>query len=78
MKGIKTVPARSANFQPMAPFQHGMLSSNPLGIPTRSDPFQSLVTQMTYLFIVLKTQTHPILDRFAVQERSKSNNASSI
>ena len=32
MKGIKTVPARSANFQPMAPFQHVVLSSNPIGI----------------------------------------------
>jgi hypothetical protein len=32
MKGIKTVPARSANFQPMAPFQHVVLTSNPLGI----------------------------------------------
>ena len=29
--GIKTIPARSANFQPEAPFQHVVLSSNPLG-----------------------------------------------
>jgi len=41
MKGIKTVPAQSAKFQPMAPFhpvlwQSAWISSNPLGIPTVS------------------------------------------
>ena len=30
---IQNIPAQSANFQPMAPFQHVVLSSNPSGIP---------------------------------------------
>ncbi|TET66837.1 MAG: hypothetical protein E3J56_13760 [Candidatus Aminicenantes bacterium] len=40
MKEIKTVPTRSVHFQLLALFQHLMLSSNPLGIPTRSVLFQ--------------------------------------
>jgi len=35
-KNQNVIPAQSGKFQPMAPFQHGMLSSNPLGIPTVS------------------------------------------
>ena len=41
-KNQNVIPAQSANFQPMAPFQHVVVSSNPLGFNNSSAaPFQS-------------------------------------
>jgi hypothetical protein len=77
-KNQNVIPAQSANFQPMALFQHGMLSSNPLGIqtvPARSAnfqpkaPFQHLMLSSNPLGIPARRRSRYSLESNEVRER---------